>query len=91
MDYKILGQMNRRLNSLALKEVPFDYDDTALRDLLSSGLSTRDATIAALEARIVRLEGLVSAHNTLFQQLADNNTGGIIIMGNNVVTDDGVA
>ena len=88
MDYSTFGKLAKRVNSLALKESPLEYDDAELRTLLDSGLSERDAAIAALTVRVTRLEGLIGGLTSVLQQLAD---GGTLVLGNNVLLDDGAA
>ena len=87
--YSVIGNLNKRVNSLALKESPLEFDDSELRALMATNWSENDAKIAALTARVVRLEGLIGAYTSLLQQLADG--GGTITLGNNVLLDDGAA
>lgn len=87
-DYGFIGNLNKRVNSLALKESPLEFDDSELRALMATGWSENDAKIAALTTRVTRLEGLIGAYTSLLQQLAD---GGTIALGNNVLLDDGAA
>ena len=86
--YSVIGNLNKRVNSLALKESPLEFDDTELRALMATNWSENDAKIAALTARVVRLEGLIGAYTSLLQQLTN---GGTLVLGNNVLLDDGAA
>ena len=86
--YSAIGNLNKRVNSLALKETPLEFDDTELRALMATNWSENDAKIAALTVRVARLEGLVDGLTLILQQLAD---GGALVLGNNVLLDDGAA
>lgn len=88
MDYQTVGKLTKRVNSLALKESPLEFDDTELRALMATNWSENDAKIAALTVRVVRLEGLIGSLTSVLQQLAD---GGTLVLGNNVLLDDGAA
>jgi ABC-type bacteriocin/lantibiotic exporter with double-glycine peptidase domain len=86
--YSVIGNINKRVNSLALKESPLEFDDTELRALMATNWSENDAKIAALTVRVARLEGLVGSLTSVLQQLAN---GGTLVLGNNVLLDDGAA
>ena len=86
--YSVIGNLNKRVNSLALKETPLEFDDTELRALMATNWSENDAKIAALTVRVARLEGLIGGLTSVLQQLAD---GGTLVLGNNVLLDDGAA
>ena len=88
MDYSTFGKLAKRVNSLALKESPLEFDDTELRALMATNWSENDAKIAALTVRVTRLEGLIGGLTSVLQQLAD---GGTLVLGNNVLLDDGAA
>jgi ABC-type bacteriocin/lantibiotic exporter with double-glycine peptidase domain len=86
--YSVIGNLNRRVNSLALKETPLEFDDTELRALMATNWSENDAKIAALTVRVTRLEGLVGGLTSILNQIAN---GGTLVLGNNVLLDDGAA
>jgi hypothetical protein len=87
--YSVIGNLNKRVNSLALKESPLEFDDTELRALMATNWSENDAKIAALTVRVARLEGLVGGLTSVLNQIA--NGGGSLVLGNNVLLDDGAA